>query len=170
MLTGLILADGHPEDLAATLTALVPAVVEGLMGDAVVIATGPDPAVAAIAEIAGASLALAPAGADPWRAGGSLARREWLLCLKAGDMPADGWMRGVDRFLAAAGRDGRPLGRLARTGAPADALLRLAEGVAGTRIVRAGDLVRRDWLATGDGTRVRPVPIAGRIARAAAAR
>ena len=114
MLTAVILAERDPENLAATLGALVPAVVEGLLGDAVVVARLADPAVANIAEIAGASLAVAPGDADPWREGGRLARRDWLLCLRAGDVPADGWMRAVDHFLVASARDRRPLGRFSR--------------------------------------------------------
>ena len=165
-MTGLVLAEGPSEEVAVTLAALVPAVVEGLLGDAVVIARQPDPAVATIAEIAGASLAVAPGKADPWQAGGRLARREWLLCLKSGDVPGEGWMRAVDRFLAAAVREGRPLGRFSRTGpGAAAALSRLAEAMAGTRTVRAGDVVQRDWLASRGGARVRPVRIAARIER-----
>jgi hypothetical protein len=166
MLTGLILAEGEPEHLAVTLGALVPAVVEGLVGDAVVVARRPDAALATIAEIAGANLAIASLGADPWRQGASLARRDWLLCLNAGDIPADGWMRAVDRFLATAARERQPVGRFSRKGASAsESLSRLAEAVAGTRTIRAGDLVQRDWLATRNGARVRPFAIAARIER-----
>jgi hypothetical protein len=112
MMTGLVLAEGSPEEVAVTLAALVPAVVEGLLGDAVVIARQPDPALATIAEIAGASLAFAPGNADPWRAGGTLARREWLLCLKSGDVPGEGWMRAVDRFIASGRSRGSAAGPL----------------------------------------------------------
>jgi hypothetical protein len=164
MMTALILCEDDAESLATTLSALVPAVVEGLMGDAVVIVRHPDAAVAGISEVAGASLALAPADADPWGAGTRLARRDWLLCLQSGDVPGEGWMRAVDRFLVGAGRGDHPLGRFARRDFGPTALLRLAERVAGTRTVRAGDLVRRDWLAR-NGARVRPVRIAARIER-----
>jgi len=40
----------------------------------------------------------------------------------------------------------------------------MVERVAGTRTVRAGDLVRRTWLA-GDAGRVRPVRIGAAIER-----
>jgi hypothetical protein len=165
MMTALILCEDDPETLATTLSALVPAVVEGLMGDAVVIVRHADAAVAEISEIAGASLAVVPPDADPWRAGVRLARRDWLLCLQSGDVPGEGWMRAVDRFLVAAARGGQPLGRFARRDFGPTALLRLAERVTGTRMVRAGDLVRRDWLALDGGARVRPVRIAARIER-----
>jgi hypothetical protein len=169
MLTAVIFAEGDPENLAATLGALVPAVIEGLLGDAVVVARVADPAVATVAEIAGASLAVAAADADAWREGARLARRDWLLCLRAGDVPADGWMRAVDQFLVAAVRGHRPLGRFSRPGLGlADSLSLVVERMAGTRVVRAGDLVQRSWLGARNGARVRPLPIAARIARAPA--
>lgn len=164
MITGLILAEGDPEGLAGTLASLIPAVVEGLMGDAVVIARGQDATFAAIAEIAGASLTAVSDGSDPWSAGAALARRDWLLCLRAGDAPGDGWMRAVDRFLAAASRDDRPLGRFARRG-PGGVLLNLVEQAAGTRMVRAGDVVQRSWLMANGVRRIRPARIAARIER-----
>src|SRR3954465_12614716 len=110
MLTALIHSEGPPDALAATLASLVPGVVEGLVGDAVIVARQAAPATAGIAEVAGAKLVVAPDGADPWRAGAAQARREWLLCLEAGDVPGEGWMRAVDRFLAAT-RGSQPLGR-----------------------------------------------------------
>ena len=167
MITGLVLAHGAPDHLALTLGSLVPAVVEGLMGDAVVIARCEDPGLAAIAEIAGARLVVAAPGVDPWRAGAPLARREWLLCLRSGDMPDEGWIRAVDRFLGAVGRDGPPLGRFSRKGlGAAESLSRSVESVAGTQTIRAGDLVRRSWLVNRDGGRLRPVRIAARIEHA----
>jgi hypothetical protein len=166
MLTAVILAERDPENLAATLGALVPAVVEGLLGDAVVVARLADAAVATIAESAGASLAVAPGDADPWREGGRFARRDWLLCLRAGDVPADGWMRAVDHFLVSSARNGRPLGRFSRAESGlAGSFSRVVERMAGTRSVRAGDLVQRSWLDAHKGARVRPLPIAARIER-----
>ena len=156
MLTALIIADASSEDLAVTLGALVPAVVDGLLGDAVVVATHHDPAVTRIAEVAGASLVVT-SGGDPWLMGAAAARRDWLLCLEAGDVPGDGWLRATDRFLASAIRGNRPLGRFSRPGA-ASALLRFKERWTGTRSVRAGDLVRRSWLMSKTG-RERPVQI-----------
>src|SRR5688500_6335541 len=116
MMTALVLAEGEPEALAATLSALVPAVVEGLVSDAVVIVRDAHPTVATMAEVAGASLAVISDKADPWREGGRLARRDWLLCLQSGDVPGEGWMRAVERFLAVAIRRGEPLGRFYRSG------------------------------------------------------
>jgi hypothetical protein len=170
MITALVLAEGAPEELAATLSALVPAVVEGRVGDAVIIARRPDAAVANIAEIAGAHVAIASDG-DPWRAGAALARRDWLLCLRSGDVPGEGWMRAVDRFLAGPARAGQPLARFLRrrAGLPS-AFVDLAGRVGGTRAARAGDLARRDWLTARVPARVRPVRLAAAIERDSAVR
>jgi len=166
MITAVIFADGAPEELAATLGALVPGVVEGLIGDAVIIATRPDPAMAGIAEVAGAKFAAIGSDADPWRTGAAQARREWLLCLRSGDVPAEGWMRAVDRFLASSAQAGRPLARFSRRRAgPVSAVVDLAERVMGTRTVRAGDLVQRDWLMADDPARVRSFRVGAAIER-----
>ena len=169
MITGLVLVDRRGEELAvtlgATLGALVPAVVEGLMGDAVVIARQRDSTVAKLAEAMGATLVVAAPGDDPWRAGAAAARRDWLLCLEAGDRPGEGWMRAIDRFLTTALPGGQPLGRFSpQSRGAASALIGLAERLGGTRSVRAGDVVRRDWLMDGGG-RARPAPIGAAIRR-----
>ena len=170
MITGLVLADGGEEELAMTLLgttlgALVPAVVEGLMGDAVVIARQRAPAMGKLVEATGATLVVVSRGGDPWRAGAAAARREWLLCLDAGDMPGEGWIRAVDRFLATAKPGGPRLGRFSpQWRGAASAVIGFAERLGGTRSVRAGDLVRRDWFAA-DGGRVRPVRIRAAIRR-----
>ena len=166
MMTALVFADGAPEELAATLAALVPAVVEGLIGDAVIVTRQPNPAMTGIAEVAGANVVIASPDADPWRTGAVHARREWLLCLRNGDVPAEGWRRAVDRFFASGARAGQPLARFSRRRAsPASALVNLAEHAVGTRTVRAGDVVRRDWLTAGAPPRVRPIRIGAVIER-----
>jgi hypothetical protein len=166
MLTGLILAGRTPQELAVTLAALVPAVVEGLMGDAVIVARQPDAAISGIAEVAGAKVVIASPEADPWRTGATLARREWLLCLQSGDVPGEGWMRAVDRFLASAPPSGQPLGRFARRRAgPVSVLVNLAEHMTGVRSARPGDVVRRNWLMGGHAARVRPTRIGAVIER-----
>ena len=162
MLTALIIADASSEDLAVTLGALVPAVVEGLVGDAVVIARQHDASVTRIAEVAGASLVVT-SDADPWVAGAAAARRDWLLCLEAGDVPGEGWMRAADRFLSNAVRGGHHLGRFSRPGM-ASALMRFQERWTGVRAVRAGHVAQRSWLVSQAG-RERPLPIGAAIER-----
>ncbi len=99
-------------------------------------------------------------------AAAGLARRPWMLCLEAGDVPAEGWIRVLDRFGATANPEA--VGRLRR---PHAALFeRIAgrrEALTGTRQVRAGDLVRVDALRAGLPFRARlPVrPLRGSLLR-----
>jgi F0F1-type ATP synthase membrane subunit c/vacuolar-type H+-ATPase subunit K len=168
MITALVLAERGVDALAATLAALVPAVAEGLVGDAVVLVRAPDPEVANVAEAVGASLAVVPDGAGIWQAGAALARRDWLLCLEAGDVPVEDWARAVERFLAFDGGR-RPLARFRRR--PQALGLRMAhfwEGRVGVRQARAGDLVQRRFLV--EGKRQRPARLSATLERDAAFR
>lgn len=161
MITALVLA-GRPEALALTLSALVPGVVDGLIGDAVVLSDAADPDLVEVVEATGATLvALAPDD-DPWRAGARAARRDWLLCLEAGDVPADGWVRTLDRFVAI-GAGGRRFARLTRRSPTLRARLSglVAAGLAARR-VRAGDLVHRTVLELR-AARARPVRLGAAI-------
>ncbi|MGF3021286.1 hypothetical protein ACQVP2_00470 [Methylobacterium aquaticum] len=137
--------------LADTLSALVAGVAAGVVGDAVIAAADPeDPEVGTMAESTGA--ALVARGRSPWLAAAGLARRPWMLCLEAGDVPAEGWIRVVDRFgaMMQAGTQADAVGRLRRPHAPL--FWRIAgrrEALTGTRQVRAGDLVRVQALRAG---------------------
>jgi hypothetical protein len=171
MITALVLAEGAPAELAATLSALVPAVVDGLIGDAVIILRQTDATIEKIAEIAGANVVFTSPGGDPWRAGAARARREWLLCLRSGDIPGEGWMRAADRFLAGSGRGGQPLARFSRRKPfRATAVIDLGEQMVGTRNARAGDLALRDWLTAREPARVRPGRLGAAIERDIAVR
>jgi hypothetical protein len=165
MITALVLAARGPEALAFTLSALVPGVVDGLVGDAVVLTRRADPDVAAVAEATGAALVTIAAGEDPWRAGAARARRAWVLCLEDGDVPAEGWVRTLDRFVSR-GAGERRFGRLTRRPAPLGARVSDLLGAGfGTRRVRAGDLVHRTVFEE-DGLRAtRPVRIVAEIGR-----
>ncbi|MDP4021465.1 hypothetical protein Q8W71_02425 [Methylobacterium sp. NEAU 140] len=153
--------------LADTLSALVAGVAAGLVGDAVIVAPPGDAELTAVAEATGATLA-AYRGGNPFAAGAALARRDWVLCLEAGDVPADGWIRTLDRFVGTA-RPGTGLGRLRRPGAglSARAVARI-EARFGARTARAGDVVRRDNLRAGlpFKPRLRVRPLIARIDRA----
>lgn len=98
--------------LADTLSVLVSGVAGGLVGDAVIVAGRESEAVAAVAEATGATLVL-HRGGNPYAAGAVAARRDWILCLEAGDVPAEGWIRTLDRFVGTA-RPETALGRLHR--------------------------------------------------------
>lgn len=164
MITVLVLASRGPQALAVTLSALVPGVVDGLIGDAVVVSSQADRDLAIVAEATGAALVAVAPGDDPWRAGVAAARREWLLCLEDGDVPTEDWVRALDRFVAPAGRDPR-YGRLTRRPATlGERLSDLLDAGLGVRRVRAGDLVHRTFL-DGGRSRARPVRIAAALAR-----
>lgn len=137
------------DHLADTLGALVAGVAAGLIGDAVIVVPVANPAVETVAEATGAKVVLRSRGASPWSAGAKVARRDWILCLEAGDVPAEGWIRLLDRFIGTA-RPDVSLARLRRshTGLPARLAAR-SETVIGVSAPRPGDLVRRDRLLSG---------------------
>jgi hypothetical protein len=165
MITALIVTDGRIEPLAATLAALVPGVAEGLVADAVVIARRDDPEIIAIADAVGAAHVTASEGPQAWSAGAAMARREWLLCLQAGDVPVDGWISALERFVAFAGE--RRIARLSGRSVNARAAA-LRERLFGASRIKSGHLVHRALLGkSGLGSRVRPVRIAARIERQA---
>jgi hypothetical protein len=157
MITVLVRVTHGPEALAATLSALVPAVAAGLVGDAVILAGRPDEVVSRVADAAGATLVVAE---DPsWLAGAAAARRDWLLCLHAGDIPQEGWIRVLERFVSLGGQE-RGLARLRRQASLRGTLAALLRRSS----VRAGDLVHRSVLL--DGTKPRPpVRLSAKIER-----
>ena len=163
MITALVSTVGGPEALATTLSALVPAVADGLIGDAVVLARSPDPQAERIAEAVGATFVVAPAGEDAWRAGAAASRRDWVLCLEAGDIPSEGWIRALDRFVALAPAD-RRFGRLPRRHATLAARMRSLLAVMRSREVRPGDLIHRSLLQAS-APRRRPRTIAAFVER-----
>lgn len=137
------------ECLADTLSALVAGVAAGLVGDAVIVTAEACPALETVAEGSGATLVVCPPGANPWGAGAKAARREWLLCLEPGDIPAEGWIRSLDRFVGTA-RPDIALGRMRRAHAALpDRIAARGERVVGARGPRAGDVVRRAHLLAG---------------------
>ncbi len=162
MISVLIRVGSGPEALAITLSSLVPAVAAGLIGDAVVLVPEPDEAIARVADATGATLVVTPDRS--WRPGAEAARRDWLLCLDDGDIPQEGWIRVLDRFVSLS----RPEPGMARLGRQRAGLLRTAADwvgrLAGSSSVRAGDLVHRRVLIEGMKAR-RPVRLSARIER-----
>ena len=157
MLTAIVAASDDPISLAETLSALVPAAVEGLVRRAIVVtAREPGAKAAQIIEASGADQLTADGeGIDLWRAGLRNAQPGWRLCLVAGSVPTSPWMDAVERHIATSDRDAvfHPSGLLGRRlGA---GLMRLA----GHADLRAGLLTRRNDLAI----RLRPVKLAARI-------
>ncbi|WP_457104181.1 hypothetical protein [Methylobacterium sp. P5_C11] len=153
--------------LADTLSVLVSGVAGGLVGDAVIVSGRASEAVAAVAEATGATLVLQGSG-NPYAVGAAAARRDWVLCLEAGDVPAEGWIRTLDRFVGTA-RPETGLGRLHRPAAGWLGTVRnRVEALAGARQARAGDVVRRDVLRTAAvfAPRLKVRPLIARIERA----
>ncbi|MFL5154933.1 MAG: hypothetical protein ACJ8C3_18985 [Microvirga sp.] len=163
MITALILTDDGIEPLAATLAALVPAVAAGLVADAVVLDLDAASEIAAVADGVGAAHIRVAERRSAWAAGAAVARRDWLFCLHAGDVPQEGWIGAIEAHLGGASGPGR--GRPRRGGAlPARAAV-LWERLAGARQVRAGDLVHRVLVLGPRLPRsLRPVRLDARIA------
>ena len=164
MITALVLAQRDLGALAVTLSALVSGVAQGLIGDAVVLVSEADPRIERVAEAVGATLVRVAAGEDPWRAGAAVGRRDWLLCLEAGDVPVEGWIAALDRFVSFDAGALR-LARLSRR-SPSRArdVFSWIEARAGLRAARPGHLVRKSLLAEPVfPERVRPVTLAARI-------
>jgi hypothetical protein len=105
-----------------------------------VLVSKPDYTIASAAEAVGATLVVA--GRGEWAPAAQIAKRDWLLCLDDGDMPSDGWIRTLERFVALS-PPSRRFGRLERR--PRSLSERLRALVA-PKSVRAGDLVRRSVL------------------------
>ncbi|MGP9820950.1 hypothetical protein ACTZWW_13120 [Salinarimonas sp. NSM] len=165
MISALILSDGDPQALAATIAALVPGVAEGVIADAVVLVRGTPspPAIDALADAAGATLVSPAPGEDPWRAGARAARRDWLLLLQAGDVPLEGFSRPLERFAGTAPTHAPgALGRMRREEAGVVATI-LARLRGRSRRPSAGDLVHVSHLA--EAARPRIVRLAATLVR-----
>jgi hypothetical protein len=102
MLAAIIRSHGSSDALAATVSALIPAVAEGFLGHAVIVEPTKNPAIEKLADATGAALVIAPF-AESWKVGAKVARGDWLLLLDAGDMPRLDWARHVERHLISSG-------------------------------------------------------------------
>ncbi len=89
-----------PEAIARTLSALVPAAIEGLIRDSVVASPAPNPAAREIADHAGCAFATADDVAGVLAAGLAMARGDWIMAIRAGFAPRAGFAEEVsDLFL-----------------------------------------------------------------------
>lgn len=90
------------DGLAATLTALVPASVAGIVREVIVADCGSSDATLAIAEAAGAVIVPCQKGrGTQLHAGAAVARAEWLLFLHADTRLEHGWADAAAAFMAA---------------------------------------------------------------------
>jgi rSAM/selenodomain-associated transferase 2 len=86
--------------LAATLTALVPAVVDGLVRDVIIVDGGSSDRTLRIAEASGADIIRSPAGrGQQLITGAAAARGQWLLFLHADTVLEAGWEREASAFV-----------------------------------------------------------------------
>ncbi len=100
MLSVVIATNESERALVPTLTALVPGVTEGLLGEVIVADAGSRDATAEVAEIAGCRFiaSSAPLGAR-LKAAADSTRTPWLMFLRAGCVPEPGWVAAAERFI-----------------------------------------------------------------------
>jgi glycosyltransferase involved in cell wall biosynthesis len=103
MLSVVIATNESERALVPTLTALVPGVTEGLLGEVIVADAGSRDATAEVAEIAGCRFitSSAPLGAR-LKAAADSTRTPWLMFLRAGCVPEPGWVAAAERFIQTA--------------------------------------------------------------------
>jgi rSAM/selenodomain-associated transferase 2 len=147
------------DGLAQTLAALVPAAVDGLVREVIVIDGGSGDATAAIADEAGATFVERSGGRGyQLMAGARRARFPWLLFLHADTVLEPGWEREASAFMEAVDRGKRPMAAAAFRFALDDAGIRprLLE-----RLVAARCALLR--LPYGDQGLLIPQPLYGEI-------
>lgn len=139
MISVVLVASQDLAGLAAQLAMLVPAAVDGLVKEVVLVGDG-HPGVEALAEDSGARLVTASGeAAAKLSAGAAVARGDWILTLEAQPVLREGWREPVEKHLA--GGAGAPA-VLTAPGAFLDRLFPRVHGV----------LVRRlDWPAKRPG-------------------
>ncbi|MGH6736435.1 MAG: TIGR04283 family arsenosugar biosynthesis glycosyltransferase [Methyloceanibacter sp.] len=99
--------------LVHTLASLVPAVVEGVVQEAIVADGGSTDETCAIADAAGTHLVVAPRGrGTQLNAGAAIARGDWLLFLHADTVLEPGWIAEAQSFMERV-QSGRRLGAAA---------------------------------------------------------
>ena len=108
MLSAIIATRDSEQTLVRTLSALVPGATSGVLREVIVTDGGSRDATAKVADIAGCRFiaTTAPLG-ERLKAAAMAARAPWLLFLRAGTVPGDGWIEAVESFIATAERLGR---------------------------------------------------------------
>jgi len=100
MITVVIPTLNEERSLASTLTALVPAAVEGFVREVVIVDGGSQDQTLAIADEAGTKIVKSAKGRGVQLAeGGKAAKGEWLLFLHADTVLSEGWMREAAQFI-----------------------------------------------------------------------
>ncbi len=138
MISVVLVASEDLPGLAAQMTMLVPAAVDGLVKEVILVASdepGGEPGVEALAEDSGARLVTT--SGDRLAAGAAVARGDWILTLRSAPGLREGWREPIEKHLAG--------------GAGAPAVLTVPGGLLSKLSPRLhGVLVRRlDWPASG---------------------
>jgi glycosyltransferase involved in cell wall biosynthesis len=124
MLSAIIATYESERTLVPTLAALVPGATAGLISEVVVADAGSGDATAEVADIAGCRFVSSgdPLGAR-LKAAALSTRTPWLLFLRAGTVPEQGWVTAVDNFMGASDLlDGASRAAVFRPSSAADAL------------------------------------------------
>ncbi|MEZ5871829.1 MAG: hypothetical protein R3D32_08275 [Nitratireductor sp.] len=98
MFSACIIVGENTDGLGATLGALVPAVADGVLRDAVIVDFSADPDVELVCDAAGCGRVVAKASLPLEKVGTSL-RCEWLLLMMAGAVPQSGWHWSASEFI-----------------------------------------------------------------------
>lgn len=109
MISVIIPAHNDEQLLGATLASLVPAAIDGIVRQVVVVDGGSSDNTVKIADLAGADIVRGSPGRGGQLAQGAAhARFPWLLFLNAGTVLEDGWERSVTAFMRHVDRGERP--------------------------------------------------------------
>jgi rSAM/selenodomain-associated transferase 2 len=110
MISVIIPARNAEHTLAATLSALVPSAVDGIVRQVVVVDGGSTDGTAEVADQAGADVVVsAPGRGGQLAQGAALARFPWLLFLNADTVLEDGWERSATAFMRRVDRGERSM-------------------------------------------------------------
>jgi glycosyltransferase involved in cell wall biosynthesis len=140
MLSAIISTHESERALVPTLAALVPGATAGLLGEVIVADAGSRDATAEVADVAGCRFMASsePLGAR-LKAAAASTRTPWLMFLRAGCVPEQGWVEAATRFIEATDRLDNGRAAVFRPPGVAD-LLRpgLAELIALLRVTLGG--------------------------------
>ncbi len=110
MISVIIPARNAEHTLAATLSALVPSAVDGIVRQVIVVDGGSTDSTAEVADQAGADIVVsAPGRGGQLAQGAALARFPWLLFLNADTVLEDGWERSATSFMRRVDRGERSM-------------------------------------------------------------
>ena len=110
MISVIIPARDAAQTLASTLSSLVPAAVDGIVKQVIVVDGGSTDCTADVADQAGADVVVsAPGRGGQLAQGAAVARFPWLLFLNADTVLEDGWERSATAFMRRVDRGERPM-------------------------------------------------------------